>query len=102
MFKGIMLVQEIGTAEKAMEIAEKYGATGGTILRGRGAAAQKENLRSLFDMEIEPEKDILLVITSKEITDQVIDGLTNELEIEKANTGILFSFDLSEIEGIAQ
>lgn len=102
MFSGIMLVQEIGSAEATMKIAEEYGATGGTILRGRGAAVQNEELRGLFDLEIEPEKDILLIITPKDITDQVMDGLTNDLDIEKANTGIMFSFDLSETKGITQ
>lgn len=102
MFSGIMLVREIGSAEAAMETAEKYGATGGTILRGRGTAAQKEEIKSLFGLEIEPEKDILLIITPKDITDKVIDGLTKDLELEKANTGILFSFDLSNTKGITQ
>jgi len=102
MFDGIMLIETIGRGEAAMEIAEKYGATGGTILRGRGVAAQKENISSLFDLDIEPEKDILLIITPKGLTDQVMDGLADELEVEKANTGILFSFDLSETRGIVQ
>jgi len=102
MFDGIILIETIGQGEAAMEIAEKYGATGGTILRGRGVAAQKEDISSLFDLDIEPEKDILLVITPKDITEQVMDGLADELDVERANTGILFSFDLSETRGIVQ
>ncbi|GAA0354779.1 hypothetical protein GCM10008932_04730 [Alkalibacterium iburiense] len=100
MFNSIILVQKIGEGEKAMEIAEKYGATGGTILRGRGAAIHKENILSFFDLEIEPEKDILLIISSDETTDRIIEGLTKELQLEKENTGILFSFALSEVRGI--
>jgi len=102
MFNGIMLIETIGQGEAAMEIAEKHGATGGTILRGRGVAAQKEDISSLFDLDIEPEKDLLLIITPKDLTDQVMDGLADELGLEKANTGILFSFDLSATKGIVQ
>lgn len=102
MFNSIILIQKIGEGEKAMEIAESYGAMGGTILRGRGAAIHKENLLSLFDLEIEPEKDILLIISPNDITDQIIDGLTEELELEKENTGILFSFALSETRGLTK
>lgn len=102
MFSGIILVRAKGKAEAAMEIAEKYGATGGTILSGRGTVSQNEAAGSLFGLEIEPEKDILLVITPKDITDQVIEGLTKDLKLKKANTGILFSFDLSETAGITQ
>ena len=102
MFDSIILIQKIGEGEEAMEIAERYGAMGGTILRGRGAAIHKENLLSFFDLEIEPEKDILLIISPKDTTDQIIDGLTKELELEKENTGILFSFALSETRGVTK
>jgi len=102
MFNGIVLVEDIGEGEEAMEIAEKYGATGGTILRGRGVAAQKENIRNLFNLDIEPEKDILLLITPKDVTDQVIDGLVTELKLEKENAGILFSFDLAATKGLVK
>lgn len=100
MYTATMLIREIGTAEKSMEIAESLGATGGTILRGRGAAAHSEEILNLFDMEIEPEKDILLLITPKEITDQIIDELTEELALEKENSGVIFSFELSDVKGL--
>lgn len=98
MFQAIFVIVDRGEAETVNEVAQEAGAQGGTIIHARGAGAYET--KTVFHMDIEPEKEILLIISAQDQTKQIVDRISDELNIEEPNTGILFITDLSDIRGI--
>lgn len=98
MYKKLTVIVNRGKAEDVMEIARNSGVMGGTILHGRGSGSD-ETVR-LFGMEIEPEKELILIITSNEIIDKVIANLHEGLQLDVRGNGIMFVEDLVDALGL--
>lgn len=88
MFKKLTVIIDRGMAEDVMDIARKAGVRGGTILHGRGAGA--EMATKLFGVEIEPEKELVLILTPGNLVEKVVEELSRELQFDEPGTGILF------------
>lgn len=98
MYQATFIIVDQGEGQDVMQVAEDHGAQGGTLLRARGAGSAE--VSRIFNMEIEPQKDILLIISNADATDNIIEGVSRDLKLEEANTGILFTVDLNETQGI--
>ncbi|NLY18110.1 MAG: P-II family nitrogen regulator [Clostridiaceae bacterium] len=98
MYKKLTVIVERGMAEDVMEIARKAGVRGGTIMHGRGAGA--EFTTKLFGVEIEPEKELVLILTPSELIDKVVNALYQELQLDKPGRGILFVEQIVEARGL--
>lgn len=98
MFEGIMTIVDRGVASTVIEVAHNAGAHGGSILHGRGTA--RDNAEKVFGMEIEPEKELVLIVVKKEDTKTITSAINNELGLEKPNTGILFTFPITDSRGV--
>ena len=96
--KVIFTVVDRGLSSQVVECANKAGATGGTILNGRGSGI--ENAPKLFNIEIEPEKEIILTIVSSIQKDKVVNAIKEEKRIDEPNKGIIFVVDLAETYGL--
>lgn len=94
----IFTVVDRGLANQVIECANNAGATGGTILSGRGSGI--ENAPKLFNIEIEPEKEIVLIIVNDEIKDTIVKAIKDEMKIDEPNKGIIFVIDLHETLGL--
>ena len=81
-----------------MDIARNSGVKGGTILHGRGSGS--DEIVKLFGMVIEPEKELILIVTSSEIIDKVIDNLHEGLQLDIPGNGIIFVEDLLDVRGL--
>jgi hypothetical protein len=60
----IVTIVNKGDSEKVVDFSKKAGAEGGTILHGRGTGIHEQ--AKLFNILIEPEKDIVLTLIEKE------------------------------------
>lgn len=98
MYKMITTIVEAGKAQDAVEIANEAGAQGATVLHGRGSGTE-ETLK-LFNMEIEPEKEILLILAKKEECKPIIDALNLNLKLDEPGHGILFVQDINQAYGL--
>lgn len=96
----IFIIVDKGKAEEAMSAAIKAGAKGGTIINARGSGIHET--MKVFNMEIEPEKEILMIVAKDEITDAIMSEVNIRLEIEKPGNGILFSQKVSRTVGIKE
>ena len=85
-------------AEDVMDIARKAGATGGTILRGRGTAS--EIAVKLLGMEIEPEKELVMILLPSDLTEKVVNTLYNELKLDIPGNGVLFVESVLSVHGL--
>lgn len=98
MFKKITVIVNRGMADDVMDIARESGARGGTILHGKGTGTK--NAAKLFGMEVEPEKELVLIIVPTEIEEKVVKNLYDNLEMQKSGNGILFVEDITDVRGI--
>lgn len=98
MFKLITTIVDRGKANDVVESANTAGARGGTVLHARGSGT-KETLK-LFNMDIEPEKEVVMIIVDSNIAQNVVERINNDLEINIAGKGIIFVQDIDQAHGI--
>jgi nitrogen regulatory protein PII len=98
MFKKLTVVVNRGMAEDVMDIARKSGVKGGTILNGRGTGS--EVTAKLFGMEIEPEKELVMILLKSDLLDKVVNDLYQELQLGIPGNGILFVEPILDVRGL--
>ena len=98
MYKAIFTIIERGLAEAVVDAATEAGARGGTIINARGSGIHETS--KLFAMEIEPEKEIVLIITDEAQADSVSDAIRRKLKIDEPGKGIVFTTDISRAVGL--
>lgn len=87
-------------AEEVVAAAQEVGSRGGTVIAGRGAGANQTQL--VLGMEIEPEKDIVLMLVPAAKAPEVEEAIDQRLDLEKPNSGILFTQDVIAVAGLYQ
>lgn len=94
----IVTIVNKGKGDKVVEASKKAGAEGGTIMYGRGTGIHEK--ARLFGIPIEPEKEIILTLTPSDITQEVLQTILKEAELNKAGKGIAFVLALDKVVGI--
>lgn len=98
MYQNIIIIVDKGKAENVMEAAKKAGAKGGTIINARGSGIHETT--KLFAMDIEPEKEKVMILSEEQYTKGIVDKIYEELEIDKPGNGIIFVQDVLQTYGI--
>ncbi len=98
MYNSIFVIVYKGNAELVIDAANKAGAKGGTIINARGAGTHETS--RVFAMDIEPEKEIVLILSEAESTQKIIDSINSELKIEEPGNGIIIVQNVSKTYGI--
>ena len=96
----IFVIVNQGFAEEAMDVARELGVRGGTILNARGVAREKD--AAFFGITIQQEKEILMMVVEKDIKDDVLNALYQEMGMAKKAQGIAFSLPVSDVAGLVQ
>lgn len=97
-YKKLTVVVNLGMAEDVMTVAREAGAKGGTILHGRGTGAQVSE--KLFGVEIEPEKELLLILAPEDVAERVTIALEEAFNFTRPGTGILYVESVSDVRGL--
>lgn len=98
MYEAIITIVERGKAEEVIAAAESAGSQGGTIINARGAGLHETS--KIFGIEIEPEKEIVLILADISSSDAIIESINQKIEIEKPGHGILFTMGINEARGL--
>jgi nitrogen regulatory protein PII len=98
MFEAIFTVVNKGSAEDVIDAAKSEGAKGGTIINARGSGIHETEM--LFAMEIEPEKEIVLILTKKETTQKIIEAICQKMKIREPGNGIIFTTSVNQAVGL--
>lgn len=98
MYKLITTIVNMGLAEDVVDAANEKGARGGTIIHARGGNSQVA--KRVFNMEIEPEKEVVFIITEDEATDEIAKNIVDKLELGKPGNGIIFVQDVKRVYGL--
>lgn len=98
MYQVITTIVNRGQAEEVVEAAKLEGAKGGTIVNARGSGVHET--MKLFNMDIEPEKEMVLIIVKKDITEKVVNSIRKTMDIDAEGKGIVFVQDIRQVYGI--
>lgn len=94
----IFIIVDKGKSEDVIASAKKAGATGGTVMNARGSGVHKTE--KLFNFEIEPEKEVIFILSNKKETNTIVNALNNDFDLEHPGNGILFVLDVSKSMGL--
>lgn len=94
----ILTIVNRGKAEEVIDAAKAAGSEGGTIINARGSGIHENS--KLFHMEIEPEKEIVIILSKKHITESIVSSIREKLDIDTPGNGIMFIQDINKAYGM--
>ncbi|HHY13982.1 MAG TPA: P-II family nitrogen regulator [Thermoanaerobacterales bacterium] len=97
-YDAIFTVVNKGQSDEVIEVARSVGSTGGTVIHGRGSGSHETG--KLFNVEIQPEKDIILILSKSDKTESIVNSIRKELNIDAPGTGIIFVIDVNKTSGL--
>ena len=98
MHQAIFTIVDHGQAEQVIDAAVAAGSQGGTVITGRGSGSHETS--KLFSMDIEPEKEIVMILSETHTTDAIVASISNAIKIEKPGNGVLFTVDVNNTKGL--
>lgn len=87
-----------GYAEKVMSVAKKCGANGGTVIKGREIGS-KSGFK-FFNVQVEPEKDILLIVCKDDDKNKIMEGILNKYGANTEAKGMCISLPIDNTIGM--
>lgn len=99
-YEAIFAIVDKGLSREVVDAAQEAGSRGGTIVHGRGAGSTKK--AKLFNLEIEPEKDIVLILSKSDQSETIIDSIKKDLKMSDPGKGIIFVLDVNQTMGLYQ
>ncbi|MGI6752297.1 MAG: P-II family nitrogen regulator [Anaerovoracaceae bacterium] len=100
MYQIITVIVDRGRGEDVIDAAVRGGSKGGTIVNARGSGVHER--RKVFAIEIEPEKEIVIILSERASVDAITSSIRESLEIDKPGNGIIFVQDVNKTYGIAK
>lgn len=97
-YEALYVIVDKANADKVIEISQKEGAKGATVVHGRGSGIQKKSV--FLNMTIEPEKDIVLMLIKKEISERIKSAIYEAMNLDENSKGIMFSLPVSDVRGL--
>ena len=99
-YEALYVIVNKENADKVIEISQKEGAKGATVVHGRGSGIQKKSV--FLNMTIEPEKDIVIMLIKKEISEKVKSAIYDAMNLDENSKGILFSLPVTDVHGLVE
>lgn len=96
--KLILTIVDRGNAERVIDAATVAGSQGGTILNARGSGIHET--QKIFNIEIVPEKEVVLIIAKNEDVANITEEIRKELKIDDPGRGIIFVLDITDTYGL--
>ena len=97
-FEVILCIVNSGFSEAAMDAAKQFGARGGTVFHARGTVSKEAE--KFFNITIQPEKEIVMILVSSDIKENILQALYNAVGTNTAAQGIAFSMPVDDVVGI--
>lgn len=98
MHDAIFVIVDRGKAEDVVDAATKAGSKGATIIHGRGSGIHETS--KVFSIEIEPEKEMVLILAEENLTDKITSSIREELKIDEPGKGIMFMVGVNKTYGL--
>jgi len=98
MYQVLTIIVEKGNAEDVILAATKMGSKGGTIINARGSGIHETS--KVFSMDIEPEKEVVLILSEIDKTEAIVESIRKELRIDEPGRGIIYVQDVDKTYGL--
>ncbi len=98
-YEMIMCIVNAGFSETVMDAAKEVGARGGTVIHARGTA--NKEAEQFFNISIQPEKEIVMILVTATIKDDVLHALYRSAGLKTEGHGIAFSLPVDDVVGIS-
>ena len=95
----IFCIVNAGFSSVVMDAAKEFGARGGTVIRARGTASHEAEKR--FQITVEPEKEIVMIIIPSAIKDDILHALYRAVGRSTPGQGIAFSVPVDAAVGLS-
>ena len=95
----IVTIVNEGYSEKVMNAAKKCGANGGTLINGREIGGK--NSFKFFNMTMEPEKDIILIVCKNEEKNKIMEAILEKTGLKTDGQGMCFSLPIDTTLGLS-
>lgn len=96
-YQAVMTIVDKGCTDNILDFFEDNGFPRGTVIDAHGSA-DKSN--ALLNLMLESEKDIFLVITTREEARRLTMLITDYLDLKSDNSGILAVLNLRQLVGV--
>ncbi|CZQ98036.1 hypothetical protein [Trichococcus ilyis] len=97
--QSIITVVDKGLIDRVSESARGGESYCGTVIAGRGSGLHEN--KKLFNLALEPEKEILLLLTQAEQSEKIINRIEEAVNITAPGNGILFGINLKRVRGLS-
>lgn len=94
----ILAVVNQGNSEELVETANEAGAKGGTVINARRTGL--EEVIKFFGMTVQPEKEIVAILTDRKSKPAIMDAINQSFGIDKPAHGIILSVPVDGIAGL--
>lgn len=100
MYEAIIVIVDKGLGKTVIETAKSAGSRGATLINAKGSGINPAS--ALFEMEIEPEKEIILILSESIHVEKIIEAVRIELRMDESGNGLLLTCDVTRTLGLYQ
>ena len=93
----IIAIINRGYADYVVDASRDAGATGATIVYGRGVTGPDE---SIMGIHLQPEKELILILVERENKTKVMQTIIDRTNINEDHKGLCFSIPVSTVSGL--
>jgi len=95
----ILTIVKEGYSDLVMQASKRAGCSGGTVIEGRSLGSRGT---IFMNLAIEPEKDIVLNIVSKDIKRQVMESITKSCGVKTEARGLIIALPIDNVLGLQE
>ncbi len=89
----LVVIVNNGYSQDVINLAKDKGARGATIVNGSGSV--KPEAKKLYGIEINPEKELVLIVVAKELVDTLLTVIYENLGTTSLAQGVAFSLPIN-------
>ena len=97
-FKLILASVKADITDRIVDAAKESGATGATIIPGRGTGIKEA--KTFFGLSLEAQTDIILLLVEEHLVTKILDVIKKAGEFHKPGTGIAFVMPVEHVVGL--
>ena len=94
----IYVILNEGHSDMVMDAARSAGATGGTVMTGKGTGAKKGE--KFMGISLASERDIVMIVASSETKSAIMKSIIANAGYGTPAQAVCFSLPVSEIQGV--
>lgn len=95
----VIAVVNAGFVDLVMDAARDSGATGGTVIHGRGTG--NKQIAKTFGITITPNKELVLIVIPESIHEDVVNAIYKKAGLDAPSQGIVFTLPIDRVAGLS-